>query len=53
MTSSLAEILSSDSKEVVSVLGKVVEVCKMVASQVVESAAPFNFNTHFSEGREG
>ncbi len=44
-TSSLAEILSNGSKEVVFSMGKVVEVCEVSASQAAESATSTNFTT--------
>ncbi len=47
-TSSSAEILSRDSKEVVSSMGRVVEVCEVSASQAAKSAASSNFTARFS-----
>ncbi len=44
-TSSSAEMLSSDSKEVVSSMGKEVEVCEVSATQVDEFATSSSFAT--------
>ncbi len=50
-TSSSAEILSSDSKELASSMGKVFEVCEVSTSQKAESTASPNFTTR--ESRSG
>ncbi len=47
-TSSSAEILSRDSKEVVSSMGRVVEVCEVSASQAAKSTAFSNFTARCS-----
>ncbi len=44
-TSSSAEMLSSDSKEVVSSMGKEAEVCEMSSTQVAEFATSSSFAT--------
>ncbi len=49
--SSSAEMFNSDSKEVVSLMGKDLGVCEVSASQVAESAASSNFTTQ--ESRPG
>ncbi len=54
-TSSSAEIFSSDLNEVVSSIGKVVEVCEVSTTHVAESAdsSTTSASTHEIEGREG
>ncbi len=44
-TSSSAEMLSSDSKEVVSLMGKEVGVCEVSATPLAEFATSFSFAT--------
>ncbi len=50
-TSSSAVMLSSDSKEVISLMGKEVEVCEVSATQVAEFATSSSFATR--ERRSG
>ncbi len=51
-TSLSTELLSSDWKEVVSSMGRVVKVCEVSSSQAAEPAALSNFTTpHSRSGR--